>query len=170
MNLKSAIQLKARHLIGILCFVGIAATNVGCQQKTFVSSSMMPTITPGEKIVVDYTAYALATPKRWEVVAFEPTVTSNQLWVMRVIGLPGETVSLVSNAITINGKPLLPPSSLSNVTYISFPAWAQGSIQFPYAVPTNCFFMLGDNSTIANDSRVWGALPRTNIVGRVRGK
>ena len=146
----------------------------GCRQQTFVSGSMQPTIKQGETVTVDYAAYAVATPKRWDVVAFEPPMFTNQTWLMRVVGLPGESVSFTTGAITINGQPLVLPSHLTNVSYVPLdhPALiGHGSrIPSPFVVPSACYFVLGDCSTNSNDSRMWGALPRTNILGRVRDK
>lgn len=55
---------------------------------------------------MDYTAYAVAGPKRWDVVTFEPPMFTNQIWVMRVIALPGETVSFAAGGVTLNGQPV----------------------------------------------------------------
>jgi len=93
---------------------------------------------------------------------------------MRVVALPGETVAFASGGITVNGKPLVPPRHVSNVSYVSLDhlplRGAGGRITSPYVVPGGSYFVLGDNSTNSNDSRIWGAVPFTNIVGRVRDK
>jgi signal peptidase I len=146
----------------------------GCNQKTVLTSSMAPTIKPGAKITVDWIAYALSAPMRWDVVCFEPPMHTNQIWAMRVIALPGETVSFATGGITVNGRPLGLPSHLTNVAYVSLDHPALQSrgvsrITSPYIVPSNSFFVLGDNSTIAFDSRFWGSVQRTNVFGRVRG-
>ena len=135
---------------------------------------MTPSIKAGEKVTVDYTAYAVATPKRWDVVAFEPPMFTNQVWLMRVIALPGETVSFAVGGITVNGQSLILPQHVTNVTYVSLDhralQHAFSSITSPYIVPLDNYFVLGDNSTNANDSRMWGALSRRSILGRVRNK
>ena len=146
----------------------------GCRDSTVVTSSMWPTIKRGETVSVDYTAYAVAAPKRWDVVTFEPPMFTTQVWAMRVVALPGETVSFATGSITVNGQLLTLPPHVTNVTYVSlddpvFPH-AGGGTASPYVVPPNSYFVLGDNSANANDSRFWGAIPRTNIFGRVRNK
>src|SRR3954468_21648813 len=124
----------------------------GCQRRTFISGSMAPTIAAGEKIVVDYSAYAFAKPQRWDVVAFEYPKDTNQVWVMRVIGLPGETVSFATGGVTINNASLVMPGYLSNVTYVSLDRLGQSANTLsPYVVPAGSYFLLGDNSTGAND-------------------
>ena len=135
---------------------------------------MQPTIKPGEKVTVNYFAYAVGKPKRWDVVAFEPPVFTNQIWLARVIALPGEIVSFASGGIAINSQPLVLPAHITNIVYVSldYPTFTghKNRIASPLVVPKDCYFVLGDCSTNAYDSRFWGALPLTNILGRVRSK
>lgn len=154
-----------------LCAALIAC---GCRDSTFSSSAMLPTIKPGETVSVDYSAYTVATPRRWDIVTFEPPTFPNEVWAMRIVALPGETVSFATGGVTVNGRPLTLPAHVTNVTYVSLDeprfGHAGSGIGSPYVVPSSCYFVLGDNSTKANDSRFWGAVPRTNILGRVRNK
>jgi signal peptidase I len=135
---------------------------------------MSPTIKRGETVSIDYTAYAIAGPKRWDVVTFEPPLLTNQVWVMRIVALPGETVSFATGGVTVNGKSLTLPPHVTNVTYVSLDVLALGGarsvIASPYVVPSNSYFVLGDNSAGAFDSRFWGAVPFANIIGKVRNK
>ena len=131
-------------------------------------------IKAGENVTVDYTAYVVASPERWDVVAFEPTFFTNQIWLMRVVALPGESVSFDSDGITVDGRSLVPPPHLTNVALVGLghPALkdAGSVIASPYLVPSDSYFVLGDNSTNSNDSRMWGGVFHTNIFGKVRGK
>src|SRR5262249_43350731 len=151
----------ARLVIIIACVV-----LCGCRRQVFSGGSMEPTIKRGERVSVDYAAYLLAKPKRWDVVAFEPPNFTNQIWIKRIVALPGETVSFASGGVTVNGAPLIPPSSVSNVVYVSvdfFGPAGRGIIQSPYVVPTNSYFLLGDCLTNSYDSRIWGAIPAGKI-------
>lgn len=138
------------------------------------SAAMSPTIKPGEKVTINYGAYAIDGPQRWDVVAFEPPFDTNSTFVFRVVGLPGETVSFDKAGIKLDGQELLMPERLSNITYVSIAQSAHptaySDIQYPYLIPKGHYFVLGDNSAKAKDSRFWGAVPRSNIVGRVNGK
>jgi signal peptidase I len=155
----------------LACGLTSVLASCGCTRNPVVSSSMSPTIKAGSKVTVDWTAYAGGTPKRWDVVCFEPPMYSNQVWVMRIVGLPGDRLSFSTGAITLNGHPLNPPSFVSNVNYVSLDYLSDRStsIASPYIVPTNCFFVLGDNSSNALDSRFWGPVSRSNIFGKVKG-
>jgi signal peptidase I len=137
------------------------------------SSSMVPTITNGE-IVITYKEPTVYIPKRWDAVIFNPPTVSNQAWVMRVVAVPGETVDFSSGRFAVNGSPLILPSQLSYVDYVPLNDPVFGGrisgISLPYKVPQESYFVLGDNSTNAYDSRFWGALHRSNILGRVVGK
>jgi len=131
---------------------------------------MEPTIKRGEKISVDSTAYLITAPKRWDVVKFKRT---NQVSLSRIVALPGETVTFATGGVAVNGVPLIPPPFLSNVVYVSvdyFGSGAGSTITSPYVVPTNAYFLLGDCSTNSYDSRIWGAVDRAKILGKVRGK
>lgn len=145
-----------------------------CRDAVVVSSSMSPTIRSGERVTVDYTAYLKAAPQRWDVIAFVPPQPVNRQWVMRVVALPGETVSFDTGGIAVNGLRLSLPPSITNVTYVSLdhPRFqrVRSSVVSPYVVPANSYFVLGDNSTNSMDSRFWGAVPRTNVLGKVKGK
>lgn len=151
----------------------LALVTAGCDLR-MRSTSMEPTIRSNETVRLDYAVYALSAPKRWDVVAFEPPTVSGEIWLFRVVALPGETVSFAAGGITINGRPLALPPQLSNVTYVSLdhPALrhASSSIASPYVVSPRSYFLLGDSSSNAFDSRFLGAIPMSNIVGRVRGK
>jgi signal peptidase I len=156
-----------------------AAVLCGCRDAIQASSSMAPTIKAGERVRIDHTAYAVTSPKRWDVIAFTPPFDSNSVFIMRVVGMPGETIGF-TNGITVNGQPLTPPPSLSNIYYLAdykLPAFLgvnppPGGLVTPppSLVSPNSYFVLGDNLTTAHDSRYWGAVSKTKILGRVRNK
>lgn len=168
------LAMNSTRLYQVLFGIVSVIVSSGCDQAVLTSSSMQPTIAPGEKLIVNHLAYELADPKRWDVVAFMAPDDTNQTWVLRVVALPGESVAFASGGITIDEKPLKIPPNLTNVNYVGLDhpnlRYASVRISSPYTVPTDCFFLLGDSSTNANDSRMWGAVPRKNIIGKIRGK
>ena len=153
----------------------LAATiSVGCRKSTQVSGGMAPTITNSEQVTINYLAYAGSSPRRWDVVALRgpsPMLPTNSVFLKRVIGLPGETISLASTGIVVNGSFLQMPSGLSNIYCPPQRLPASGTlVSFPFTVPPKHYFVVGDNWTNSLDSRYYGAVPGTNIIGRVIGK
>ena len=115
--------MKTVLSFSIAAICGVAAC--GCRKSPLQSSSMAPTITNGEKVIVDYTAYLLSKPKRWEVAVFDgPTpISSTNPAAKRVIALPLETISFNSNGIVVNGRSLGTPPALSNFVYYPPEKW-----------------------------------------------
>jgi len=164
---------RAPVLFAIFALIASA----GCRQSVQPSGGMAPTIKPGERVTIDYLAYTVAGPRRWDVVAikgFSPFLPTNTMFLKRVIALPLDTISLTSSGIVVNGNRLSMPTALSNVVYCPperLPGAQRGSlVTFPYTVPPNHYFVVGDNWTNSLDSRHYGAVPATNILGRVKNK
>jgi signal peptidase I len=104
----------------------------------------------------------LRKPKRGEILVFQtPSHAQEQCgtsgtFVKRLIGLPGETVSERDGRIFIDGKPLEEPYVPRDRRGVSSGGWT---------VPEGHYFMMGDNRANSCDSREWGAIPRSSIVG-----
>jgi signal peptidase I len=134
---------------------------------------MAPTIQPHEVIVADMHAYKKTAPQRWDVVVFHPPKTATPeetIWPLRVVGLPGERISIDADGIHIDGKLVAQPESIRAVRYLASDPRMQSAITFPYAIPADCYFVLGDNTADSFDSRFWGPVPMQSILGRVRNK
>lgn len=165
-------------LLSSVLLLTALAVGAGCENKAVQSSGgMAPTIKPGEQVAIDEGAYAHASPSRWDVVVIDPrlgTAPPNNTALKRVIALPMETISLTSTGIVVNGSILSFPTALSNVAYRApddLPSsHTKTIISFPYTVPANCFFVVGDNWADSLDSRYYGAVHATNILGRVKRK
>jgi signal peptidase I len=162
-------------------FVAICAVAlglVGCSRRDFTGTgeSMQPTFQKGEKVTADMWAYALHSPRRWDVVVVRPKTDElkDVVWVMRIAALPGEKISFSDGHILIDGAPLAQPPQIASLQFKDLGSHPLGSglvpTIHPYTVPNECYYMLGDNALAAYDSRAWGALPRSNILGKVRDK
>jgi signal peptidase I len=89
--------------------------------------------------------------------------------VKRVIGLPGDLISLSGGYVDINGKRLDEtwlPASKQGITGQG-PQGTPYNLSRPYRVPANHYFVMGDNRMDSCDSRYWGTIPRGLIVGKV---
>jgi signal peptidase I len=139
------------------------------------SGSMEPTLQIGDRILVNKLSYHLHGVDRGDIVVFSRPPTEdcggpevNDL-VKRVIGLPGDVISLQNGHVSIDGKRLDEnwlPSSEQGVT-IAGPAGNSSNLARPYRVPPNNYFVMGDNRTDSCDSRYWGPINKSLIVGKV---
>ena len=162
-----------------ILMLGLVVLVSGCSEKRFRqsgSSAMSPSIQPNEGVVADMSAFNKTGPQRWDVVVFHPppkeTFTQPQeIWVMRVIGLPGESLEIRDDGVYIGGKRQAQPESLADIRYVASIARSpQPSVAYPYTIPPDTYFVVGDNTTNSFDSRFWGALSRQSILGRVKNK
>jgi len=126
------------------------------QPYVISSGSMEPTLRSGDRILVNRLASRYAAPARGDIVVFAYPKNPARTFVKRVIGLEGETVELRDNQVFINGR-------LLNEPYLhqgDYPPFG------PQTVPAGSVFVLGDNRRESGDSRDWGLLPKSYIVGK----
>ena len=124
------------------------------------SSGMLPTIERNSHIMADLQAYGDHSPARGDVVIMKRDGT---LYVKRLIGLPGNVVSISGGVVSINGQPIQEPYAL-----LGSDANANGRYFDPVSVPENSYFVLGDNRDISVDSRKsdFGMVTRRELVGK----
>ena len=131
-------------------------------QSFFIPTpSMTPTLMPGDRILVDKLS---GTIHRGDIVVFKnppADVGGPPTLVKRVIGLPGETISAHNDDIYIDGKELAQPWLPKHDPNTNTPAFG------PISIPANNYFVMGDNRTDSCDSRYWGPINRSLIVGKV---
>jgi signal peptidase I len=135
------------------------------------SGSMLPTLQIGERIVVDKLSYHLHAIHRGDIVVFRRPPLEQADYadlVKRVIGLPGETISAVGGSVYINGKPLDEPW-LPNPLPVTSPSPlpAAFSLNHPFTIPAGEYFVMGDNRTDSEDSRYFGPISGSLIVGKM---
>ncbi len=138
------------------------------------SGSMLPTLQVGDRIIVDKLSYHLHDVHRGDIVVFARPPLEDQEYadlVKRVIGLPGETISSKGGDVYINGKklnePWLPPGPDSFTGPLAGDdPHAQFNLPGPVKIPAGEYFVMGDNRTDSEDSRFFGPIPRSLIVGR----
>ena len=111
------------------------------------TGSMENTIQPGDRLIGFRLSYQKEGPKRGDIIIFNYPVDESEIYIKRVIGLPGETVEIKDGKVYIDGSETALDDSF-------IPEKMQGSFG-PYTVPDNCYFMLGDNRNDSKDSRFW---------------
>ena len=150
-------------------------------QPFFVKGeSMEPNFQNGDYLIIDELSYRLREPERGEVIVFKYPRNISQRYIKRIIGLPGETVEIKDGKVTVYQKnseikvgeedksfssPFAVARVLDESSYL--PAYLQTSGNLRINLNENEYFVLGDNRSSSSDSRIWGSLPKEDIIGRV---
>lgn len=121
------------------------------------SGSMVPTLLPGDRVLVAKFWYHFTEPKRGQIAVFRYPVDPRRDFVKRVIGLPGETVEIRDGQVYINEEPIVEPYVQNRDFY------NMSSVK----VPPGEYFMMGDNRPNSQDSRFWGFVPKGFLRGPV---
>ena len=121
-------------------------------------ASMAPTLTAGDRFLLNRFAYLHREPERGELVVLKDPETG-ELIVKRIIGLPCETVLMQNDIPYVNGHRLNEPYERGPVRPNHVP-FGKATV-----VPRDHYFVLGDNRSRSVDSRVFGTVPRESILG-----
>lgn len=130
--------------------------------------SMMPNFVNSEYLLAEKISYITGEPKRGDAVIFRYPGNTSVNYIKRIIALPGETIKISDNKVTIvntqnpsgivlDESKYLPPTSLT---------LSPESSAVEKTLQANEYFVMGDNRQHSSDSREWGALPKSNIIGR----
>ncbi len=134
-------------MIVIPVLLALFCSKVLIVNATIPSGSMEDTILPGDRIIGFRLAYLLQEPDRGDIIIFRFPDDESQVFIKRVIGLPGETVRIVDGRVYIDGS----DTPLDEIYLKEAP---QGSFG-PYEVPKDSYFVMGDNRNHSHDSRFW---------------
>ncbi len=152
--------------IFLLAMVIIVPIRYFLVQPFFVrGASMEPTFLDGEYLVIDELSYRLREPERGEVIVFRYPQSPSQFFIKRIIGLPGETVTVENGHVVIHNLQHPEGVVLDESSYLDAAVRTGGNLTLRLSATE--FFVLGDNREASSDSRSWGALPRDDIIGRV---
>jgi signal peptidase I len=121
-------------------------------------TSMMPHLENHQRIFINKFVYRFRPIARGDVVVFRYPLDPSKSYIKRVIGLPGDEVSIRDGRVLVNGKPLSEP-------YVA-PGYLDAQTYAPVHVEPNHYFVLGDHRSSSNDSRVWGTVDRLYIYGK----
>lgn len=145
-----------------LCLAFLIRTFIA-EPRYIPSESMFPTLHTGDRLVVEKISYRFHPPTIGDIIVFQPPAElqrrgypKDQAFIKRIIGQPGEVISVAQGKVYLNGQPL-------SEDYIAEPP---NQPFLPVKVPEGEFFVMGDNRNDSNDSRYWGFLPKKNIIGR----
>lgn len=122
------------------------------------SGSMEPTLGIRDRIIVNKFIYRFREPKREEIIVFKYPAKPGEKrrdFIKRIMGLPRETLEIKDGVVFINGSPISE----------NHPMNRDHAYFGPVKIPESHYFVMGDNRPNSADSRVWGYLPKGNIVG-----
>jgi signal peptidase I len=140
------------------------------------SASMASTLRPGDRVLVNRVVYHLRDPHRGDVIVFRYPKDLAVVFIKRVVGVPGDTLRVVSGRLFVNGHRVSEPyvhrtDGLLDPTMALLPGDGSAGAPPPwsllrsYTVPRGSYFVMGDNRTDSDDSRDWGVVPRGDIIG-----
>jgi signal peptidase I len=122
--------------------------------------SMEPSLHDGDRLVVDRVTFSFGEVHRGDVVVLRYPRNPTVDFVKRIVGLPGDLVSLRNGQLWVNGA--MAPDDWTCI--------ADRETTHDVAVPEGCYFVLGDNRPISCDSREFGLVPQDLLRGRVRAR
>src|SRR5436190_7881674 len=147
----------ARDLVVSLFIAGIFIVFL-YQPVKVEGTSMMPQLLDQERIFINKFVYKFETIQRGDVVVFWYPLDPSKSYIKRVVGLPGETVSIRDGRVYVDDlpvkEPYVPPEYLDHQSYP------------PSYVEPDHYYVLGDHRESSNDSRVWGTVDRKYIYGK----
>ena len=149
------------YLLIVLALTFLVVTYVG--QRTKVSgSSMEPTLSDGDNLIVDKISYRFSEPESFDIIVFPFRYAEKTYYIKRIIGLPGETVYIDdSGNIYIDGE-------LLAESYGKEPITDPGRAYEPITLGENEYFVMGDNRNNSSDSRdpAVGNIYRNEFIGK----
>lgn len=154
------------------CVLSLLLRATVAEARHIPSTSMVPTLQVGDRVVVEKLSGYFFLPKRGDILVFYPphypapqTLVERSLrwlsfsqqipYIKRVVGLPGEIIEVRQGQVRVNHVPLSEPY-LREKPLADYP---------PTQVPPGSLFMMGDNRNNSSDSRVWGSVPLKNVLG-----
>ncbi len=129
------------------------------------TGSMRVTFLEGDRIFVDKVSYRFHEPKRGDILVFKYPLDKKKDFVKRLVGEPNDRIEIREGKLLVNGK-VLEEAPFSEHYYYNREDWEYGKKSQVIQVPSDSYFVLGDNSAQSSDSRNWGFVPRKNIVGK----
>jgi signal peptidase I len=132
------------------------------QNFTVDGMSMEESLHDQQLILVDKWSYHFHVPARGDVVVFVAPPQPDQDYIKRIVGLPGDIITINNGVPTVNGMTL--KEFYVDPKLMGVAPGEQTVLNV--VVPPNYYFVMGDNRQHSSDSRSWGCLPRKNIIGR----
>ncbi len=164
---RSAVEWLA--VAGAAIVVALVVSATSAQAFVIPSTSMESTLHVQDRVLVNKWSYRLHAIHRGDVVVFskpKDLVSNDKDLIKRVIGLPGDKVSFTDGHVDIDGRPLVEPYLDHGTITSNIPGQRQCTVADPCVVPKGQIFVMGDNRGDSEDSRYFGTIPESTVVGR----
>ena len=159
-----SLWVELLQTVGLSVVLSFGMRQFVAEARVVPTGSMEPTVQVNDRLVIEKISYLFKSPERGDVIVFQAPekalvisgATTNDAYLKRVIGLPGETVEIKGGKVFINDKAL-------KESYIKAPpnyTWEKAT------VPEGQYLVLGDNRNGSLDGHVWGFLPKETIIGK----
>ncbi len=148
-----------REVIEVILLVVVisVAIRLSIDTRFVEGDSMEPSLPPSQLVMVNKLAYLFGSPQRGDVIVLYFPLDTTKQFIKRIIGVPGDTISLTPSGVSVNGHPLSEP-------YITK---EQNNQVGTITLGPNQYWVMGDHREVSCDSRSWGPLPRSDIIGKV---
>jgi signal peptidase I len=147
-----ALDIVETLVLAVILFLAINAMSARVRVDGF---SMRPTLEDGEFVLVSKMSYYFGAVQRGDIIVFHFPMNPQEELIKRVIGLPGDRISVQAGRVSVNGQVLTEPYIANTPAYSGEWQGSEGQL-----------FVLGDNRNNSNDSKDWGLLPFDQVVGK----
>lgn len=167
-------------VLAIALVIALLVRTFVAEPRYIPSGSMEPTMLINDRFIAEKVSYRFRSPQFGEIVIFSAPEAlqkmanygSDQVLIKRIIGLPGDRISVQGGKVSVNGQ-VLTESYIKEAPRYDCPGTRPEDSDFcrrvsggSFEVPSDNYFVMGDNRNNSADSHVWGFLPRQNVIGR----
>ena len=162
----------ARSILSIFIMVALVAIITVCLRMfIFVpyeipSGSMEDTILTGDMVFSEKISYYMREPEYGDIVTFMDPEVAGRTLIKRVIAVGGQEVDLRDGTVYVDGRALIEPYTDGKPSYPLYRTANNIEISFPYTVPEDEIWVMGDNRTSSQDSRYFGSVKLSSVTGR----
>lgn len=151
-----------REIIQIVLIIAVLRLGMDTFMPRYVvdGASMEPNFHTSERVIVDRVSMLVGGPERGDVIVLVSPTVPDELLIKRVVGLPGETVTIRDGRVYIDDVLLPEPYVTEFCTY--------SSCNGEWVLSADDYFVLGDNRKHSLDSHSFGPVPRSSIKGIAR--
>jgi len=165
-NLKAIFNRENVEVVVTAVILALIIRAFVVQAFKIPTGSMKPTLTEGDRILVNKFIYRFKEPKRGDVIVFKYPEDPKKDFIKRLIATGGETVMIKDGNIWVDSILIEEPQKLRQIFYYNKPEAKYGAEEMRIAVPEDSYFVLGDNSASSRDSRYWGFVPKKYLIGK----